>query len=108
MRRRLRARSRKPFVLAPAASAQDPGQVGSWGALQTYPVVPVSMGVTPDGKIVAWDQANQPPNFGAVPNNGPGDGPGPGHREHHPLQQPRAEDHLLQPDHHPSRRAARR
>ena len=59
------------FVLAPAASAQDPGQVGSWGALQTYPVVPVSMGVTPDGKIVAWDQANQPPNFGPVPNNGP-------------------------------------
>ncbi len=58
-------------AFAPAASAQDPGQVGSWGSLQTYPVVPVSMGVTPDGKIVAWDQANQPPNFGAVPNNGP-------------------------------------
>ncbi len=58
-------------VFAPSAFAQDPGQVGSWGALQTYPVVPVSMGVTPDGKIVAWDQANQPPNFGPVPNNGP-------------------------------------
>jgi hypothetical protein len=29
------------------------------------------MGVTPDGKIVAWDQANQPPNFSPVPNNGP-------------------------------------
>ena len=29
------------------------------------------MGVTPDGKIVAWDQANQPPNFSSVPNNGP-------------------------------------
>ncbi len=59
------------FAFVPAAAAQDPGQVGSWGALQTYPVVPVSMGVTPDGKIVAWDQANQPPNFGSVPNNGP-------------------------------------
>ena len=45
-------------AFAPAAAAQDPGQVGSWSALQTYPVVPVSMGVTPDGKIVAWDQAN--------------------------------------------------
>ena len=49
---------------------EDPGQVGSWGSLQEYPVVPVSMGVTPDGKIVAWDQANQAPNFGPVPNNG--------------------------------------
>ena len=57
--------------LAPPASAQDPGQVGSWGALQQYPVVPVSMGVTPDGKIVAWDQANPPPKFGPVPMNGP-------------------------------------
>ena len=28
------------------------------------------MGVTPDGKIVAWDQANQPPNFGPS-ENGP-------------------------------------
>ena len=70
-------------AFAPAASAQDPGQVGSWGSLQTYPVVPVSMGVTPDGKIVAWDQANQPPNFGPVPNNGaamvldPATGPSP-------------------------------
>ncbi len=53
------------------ALAQDPGQVGRWGELQTYPVVPVSMGVTPDGKIVAWDQANRPPNFAPVPNNGP-------------------------------------
>jgi hypothetical protein len=55
---------------APAASAQDPGQVGSWSALQQYPVVPVSMGVMPDGKIVAWDQANSPPNFPNIPNNG--------------------------------------
>lgn len=52
------------------AAAQDPGQVGSWGALQQYPVVPVSMGVMPDGKIVAWDQANDPPNFPSIPNNG--------------------------------------
>lgn len=52
------------------AQAQDPGQVGQWGALQNYPIVPVSMGVTPDGKIVAWDQANTPPNFGSIPNNG--------------------------------------
>ena len=57
-------------AFAPAAAAQDPGQVGSWSALQTYPVVPVSMGVMPDGKIVAWDQANQAPSFGPVPNNG--------------------------------------
>ena len=58
-------------AFAPAAAAQDPGQVGSWSALQTYPVVPVSMGVTPDGKIVAWDQANSGPKFGPVPMNGP-------------------------------------
>ncbi len=56
-------------VAAPAAA--DPAQIGSWSALQTYPVNPVSMGVTPDGKIVAWDQANQGPYFGPVPANGP-------------------------------------
>ncbi len=55
---------------APAAAA-DPGTVGSWSAVQNYPVVPVSMGVMPDGKIVAWDQANAGPYFGPVPHNGP-------------------------------------
>src|SRR5688572_23606366 len=59
------------LVFAPGASAQDPGQVGLWSSLQNYPVTPVSMGVTPDGKIVAWDQANAQPNFGPVPNSGP-------------------------------------
>ena len=58
------------LIAPPTAAAQDPGTVGSWGPLQQYPVVPVSMGVMPDGKIVAWDQANKPPNFGSVPNNG--------------------------------------
>ena len=56
---------------APQSALADPAVEGAWGPLQQYPVVPVSMGVMPDGKIVAWDQANQPPNFGAVPNNGP-------------------------------------
>ena len=56
-------------VASPAAA--DPGQTGSWSAVQNYPVNPVSMGVTPDGKIVAWDQANQGPYFGPVPANGP-------------------------------------
>ena len=59
------------LAMLPAAASADPGVVGQWGALQQYPVVPVSMGVTPAGKIVAWDQANQAPNFGPVPNNGP-------------------------------------
>jgi phosphodiesterase/alkaline phosphatase D-like protein len=58
------------LAMAPAAAA-DPGQVGSWSAVQNYPVVPVSMGITPDGKIVAWDQANAAPYFGPVPHNGP-------------------------------------
>ena len=56
---------------APQSALADPAVEGAWGPLQQYPVVPVSMGVMPDGKIVAWDQANRPPNFGAVPNNGP-------------------------------------
>jgi Domain of unknown function (DUF1929)/Bacterial Ig domain/RTX calcium-binding nonapeptide repeat (4 copies) len=56
---------------APQSAFADPAVEGAWGPLQQYPVVPVSMGVMPDGKIVAWDQANRPPNFGSVPNNGP-------------------------------------
>ena len=56
---------------APQSALADPAVEGAWGPLQQYPVVPVSMGVMPDGKIVAWDQANRPPNFGSVPNNGP-------------------------------------
>ena len=59
------------LAMAAPAAAADPGQVGSWSAVQNYPVVPVSAGVTPDGKIVAWDQANQAPYFGPVPHNGP-------------------------------------
>ena len=55
---------------APQSALADPAVEGAWGPLQQYPVVPVSMGVMPDGKIVAWDQANRPPNFGSVPNNG--------------------------------------
>jgi hypothetical protein len=58
-------------LAAPQAASAGPAEEGSWGPLQTYPVVPVSMGVMPDGKIVAWDQANKPPNFGSIPNNGP-------------------------------------
>ncbi len=54
-----------------APASADPGVTGRWGALQQYPVVPVSMGVMPDGKIVAWDQANRPPNFREIPHNGP-------------------------------------
>jgi Domain of unknown function (DUF1929)/RTX calcium-binding nonapeptide repeat (4 copies)/Bacterial Ig-like domain len=57
-------------LLVPQSALADPAEEGSWGPLQNYPVVPVSMGVLPDGKIVAWDQANTPPNFGPVPNNG--------------------------------------
>jgi hypothetical protein len=57
--------------LAAPASAADPGQVGSWSAVQNYPVVPVSMGVMPDGKIVAWDQASVGSFFAPVPHNGP-------------------------------------
>src|SRR5436190_715457 len=57
-------------VAAPASA--DPGQVGAWSAVENYPIVPVSMGVTPDGKIVAWDQANPSPYFEHVPHNGPG------------------------------------
>ena len=55
----------------PQAALADPGVEGSWSSLQSYPIVPVSMGVMPDGKIVAWDQANKPPNFPNIPNNGP-------------------------------------
>ena len=58
-------------ALAAPASAQNPGTVGAWSAVQNYPVVPVSAGVMPDGKIVAWDQANAAPWFGPVPHNGP-------------------------------------
>ena len=49
-------------VLAAPAAAQNPGTVGSWSAVQNYPVVPVSAGVMPDGRIVAWDQANASPS----------------------------------------------
>ncbi len=58
-------------ALAAPASAQNPGAAGAWSAVQNYPVVPVSAGVMPDGKIVAWDQANAAPWFGPVPHNGP-------------------------------------
>ena len=98
------------LLAAPAAEARaaDAGQVGSWGPLQQYPVVPVSMGVMPDGKIVAWDQANKPPNFGTVAEQRPGDDPRPGDGGDHPDQQHRAADDLLQPDHLAPRRQARR
>ncbi len=43
---------------ASPALAADPGQTGRWSLLQNYPVVPISAAVTPDGKIVAWDQAD--------------------------------------------------
>ncbi|MGK2939574.1 MAG: galactose oxidase-like domain-containing protein [Solirubrobacteraceae bacterium] len=57
-------------VLAPAAHAADPAQVGRWSALQQYPVIPISAAVLPDGNIVAWDQADPGVPHGLSPNNG--------------------------------------
>ncbi|UUY04969.1 hypothetical protein LRS13_05415 [Svornostia abyssi] len=58
-------------VLAAAVPAQaDPGQTGRWSAVQNYPVVPISAAVTPDGKIVAWDQADPGTPHSISPNNG--------------------------------------
>src|SRR6185369_12908826 len=54
-----------------APASADPGVIGAWSAVQEYPVVPVSAGLMPDGKIVAWDQANASPWFAAVPHSGP-------------------------------------
>ncbi len=57
--------------LAAAVPAQaDPGQTGRWSAVQNYPVVPISAAVTPDGKIVAWDQADPGTPHSISPNNG--------------------------------------
>lgn len=53
-------------VAAPSAVA-NPGVVGEWSGVETYPVVPMSAGVLPSGKIVAWDQANVAPYFGPAP-----------------------------------------
>ena len=58
-------------LLGFAVPAQaDPGQTGRWSALQQYPVVPISAGVTADGKIVAWDQADPGSPHSISPNNG--------------------------------------
>lgn len=57
--------------LATATAAQaDPGQTGRWSAVENYPVVPISAAVTPDGKIVAWDQADPGSPHSISPNNG--------------------------------------
>ena len=58
------------LAAAPAAAVADPGAVGQWSSLEEYPVVPISMGVMPDGKIVAWDQANKPPYYGSAASSG--------------------------------------
>ena len=57
------------LAAAPAAHA-DPSQTGRWSAVQSYPVVPISAAVTPDGKIVAWDQADPGSPHSISPNNG--------------------------------------
>ena len=64
-------------VMVPATSSSgrdvgaDPGVVGRWSALESYPVVPVSAAMLPDGRIVAWDQADAANKFGAVDKSGP-------------------------------------
>ena len=64
-------------VLVPATSSSgraggpDSGRVGRWSALEPYPVVPVSAAMLPDGRIVAWDQADAANTFGAVDKSGP-------------------------------------
>ncbi|MBJ7329514.1 MAG: DUF1929 domain-containing protein [Solirubrobacteraceae bacterium] len=58
------------LVLTTGAHAADPSETGRWSAVQNYPVVPISAAVTPDGKIVAWDQADPDTPHSISPNNG--------------------------------------
>ncbi len=58
------------FLASSTAAHADPSQTGRWSAVQNYPVVPISAAVTPDGKIVAWDQADPGTPHSISPNNG--------------------------------------
>ncbi len=38
-----------------AAVAEDPGQVGQWGQVNSWPVVGIHVALLPNGKVLAWD-----------------------------------------------------
>ena len=50
-----RLRSAAASASTAAAVADDPGQVGQWGAVADWPVVGIHAALLPNGKVLAWD-----------------------------------------------------
>jgi hypothetical protein len=54
MSRASRKRSVAASARARADTAGDPGEVGSWGPVEEWPVVPIWAALLPDGKVLAY------------------------------------------------------